>query len=239
MKITLYDGQTINFKDTETFKEVLDTLQTIFNNEIYQRYYGFVSSTNEISEDIKANKNFTNERWLGIKPVGKPTKEHVKNTLDAIGWILFKHNEYDCSKDIKEYNKLHKKFNSGKISNEEKVNFNSYKNNIFFNKNNMLLYINKPEEERLYEDNTNNSLSKLQAIELIKKDIIMYDKKNQHYIKEINKLKNKLKDATLDLTKEYINKILDYQDRIITYKFKIKELIQQYKYLTEKIVKPF
>ena len=89
----MYDDKKIKFNKNCTKEETISKLyEKIFDNPKYQAYYGFIGSDGNAEREIKNNVDYTEERWLGIKPVGKDKAETVKFTLDLISWLILTYN---------------------------------------------------------------------------------------------------------------------------------------------------
>src|SRR5574343_258685 len=90
MKVTTYDGKSISFPKLNTAIERIDfIINNILEDECLAKYYN-PSSEISIKELNSSDYKEIEDRWLGIKVVGKPNKrEHIKGFMDYLaGYIL-------------------------------------------------------------------------------------------------------------------------------------------------------
>ena len=235
LKLKLYDKNVIEFTNDMTFVETIYKIQTeILNIPKYQKYYGFADEDGNIDIELAENRDMTNERWLGIKPVGKDVVENVKQTLDIIAWVIINYNEYNTSKLRNRYFKLN---NKKKINEKELEELTKLSEKIFLNKKvygkQQFIIINDDEENRLL----NKNIKKYEYITKIKEDIRKYEQIADSAKEDITKLKYLIRDCEIDKMKFLVGKIQELEDSLYLAEEKIDELAFEYIRNTELIHK--
>ena len=220
MKVVTYNQQSIDFPKLNNTRDRLEfVIDRILEDEELAKYYNPLSIH---SKDL-TNKQFEEieNRWLGIKVVGKPDKkEHIKGFLDYLtGYIL---NGRDLSHrfNIRRFYRL---TYTSELNEEEAQEFNELKKQVIYadltrqGLNDSVIFMRNFEIE---------DLLKARVIELEQKsdrdyseDFILYNIKERllrtkEIVDEIYLLKNKIDSSKsmIEITKEELKESFRNKD---------------------------
>lgn len=228
MKLKLYDGKKVGFKKNMTLEEIEDKIETeIFSVPKYQMYYGFVGEDGSSEAEIRNDVNYTEARWIGVKPVKKDRIETVKNTLDILSYIYLTHNNLSTGREIAEYKKLK---NKKELSIKEKEKLLLLDDSVFYNKNNSFMFVNKNEEDRLFKINDHH---KIKEIQFVKNEILNLDDVLTSYMNQLNQNINDVVEVEAEHREYLFSEIARLKKEIYITKLEIENLIEEYYYLTE------
>lgn len=227
MILKLYDQKKIKFDKKMTLDEVEEIFEEdIFSKIEYQKYYGFTDNKGNGFEEIRNDVNYTTERWLGVKPVGKDKVENVKKTLDIMAYIFLTHNEFDVKSKVSEYKRIR---NKKKPSENEVLMLEQLEKDVKYNQNGMFFFVNNKEEQRIKKYNED----KYWNLQSLKTEIHWTSVHIDELYKTISENMSNLKTSEKEHRLYLIKHSSELQDEIYALKSTIADLIDRYKYETE------
>lgn len=259
VKVTTYDGKSISFPKLNTARERIDfIINNILEDELLAKYY---NPSSEISiQGLNSNDyKEIEDRWLGIKIVGKPNKrEHIKGFMDYLAGYILNAKDLSQKSNYKEFYNLAYKQD---LTFEETERLNELKEKIIYaditkqgiDKSSILIrncdleQLMKDRLEDMIKMNNNSYTCKFMI-----NDLKMRINRCQSIIEEVVELssliniQNKIIKNRLDSFKEKFKVVSDRneivelgkqytndKDLLKWYKLRVNELIDDYKLITE------